>query len=84
MDSKLLTAPNVKTGALKHWTTRLTPALSSVLLPELIRLIGEYCLSRLSWSPVLRSKRTRIVDADADGFGRALHFVLDPPKGERD
>jgi hypothetical protein len=53
---------------------RLTPAIGAVLLTDLIRLIGEYCLSRLSWSPVLRSKRTVIADADADGLGRVLQF----------
>jgi hypothetical protein len=65
--------------ALKRWTERLTPALGTSLLDDLIRLVGEYCLSRLSWSPVLRSKRIAITDADSEGFGRALSIL--PPAG---
>jgi hypothetical protein len=68
-------------GALKLWTERLTPALGAALLPELIRLIGQYCLSQLLWSPV-HSKRIRISDADAEGCGLSLDFLCDPPAGE--
>jgi hypothetical protein len=60
--------------SIRMWTDRLSPTIGAALLPELIRLIGEYCLSRLSWSPTLRSPETVIADADADGFGRVLHF----------
>jgi hypothetical protein len=67
--------------ALKLWTERLRPALGSALLDDLIRLIGEYCLSRLSWSPVLHSKRITIADADSEGFGRTLHFSEVLPAG---
>jgi hypothetical protein len=73
----------VRSSELKQWTERLTPALSPALLPELIHLVAEYCLSRrLSWSPVLHSKRIVITDADADGFGRSLHFQAALPAGE--
>jgi hypothetical protein len=56
--------------------------LGAALLPELIRLIGEYCPEGLSWSPVHRSKRIAITDADANGFGRSIQFLTEPPAGE--
>jgi hypothetical protein len=72
-----------RTGAvLKRWNDRLSPVIGPVLLPELLRLIGEYCLSRLSWDPVLHSKRITITDADADGFGRSIAFQREPPFGQ--
>jgi hypothetical protein len=71
-----------KSGALKLWTERLTPALGPALPPELIHLVAEYWRWRLSWSPALRSKRIVITDADADGFGRSLQFLRDPPFGQ--
>jgi hypothetical protein len=73
---------SVQSASLKLWTERLSPAIGTVLLPELIRLLGEYCLSRLSWSPVLRSKRILVIDADAEGFGRCLQFLPKLPAGE--
>jgi hypothetical protein len=78
-DAKGFTSQTARTESLKPWMTRLRPALSTSLLD--VRLIGEYCLSRLSWSPVLRSKRTVITDADAEGFGRSLLLRSTLPEG---
>jgi hypothetical protein len=72
----------LQSSGLSLWMNRLMPALGAALFDDLIRLIGEYCLSRLSWSPVLRSKRAVIADANSDGFGRVLQWTENPPAGQ--
>jgi hypothetical protein len=80
-DAKGFTSQTARTESLKPWMTRLRPALSTSLLDDLIRLIGEYCLSRLSWDPARYSKKITVTDADADGFGRSLQFRQSLPNG---
>jgi hypothetical protein len=64
-------------SALQLWCARLTPALSGVLLPELIRLTAEYARPRHCWSAALSSKRTVITDAAGDA--RRLHWDANAP-----
>jgi hypothetical protein len=87
-DQKLSTAtaaPSARLFDPKMWTDRLMPVLGQSLLPDLVRVIAEYCPLRLAWDPQRRSKRIAITDADADadgdGTGRSLQFLDKPPAG---
>jgi hypothetical protein len=69
-------------GALQVWCARLTPALSGVLLPELIRLTAEYARPRHCWSTALSSRHSVIVDADGDA--RQVHWQTGVPGARGD
>jgi hypothetical protein len=69
-------APVSRAAARKRWAERLTPALSGVLLSDLIGVIADYAAPHpLRFSTEHRGPRTRLLPPrDSDGCSRTVQF----------
>jgi hypothetical protein len=85
MSSEQITKDTACTAAdLKRWTVPISAAIGSAVLSELIRLIAEYLPLGLRFGSTRISKRVRIVNPDADGYGHRVRCVYVPPEEERE